>query len=150
MLICIAGTDLCIGAPACQALGQCYNVPDCFQGSCLVSTAKANGTSCDDGNAATDFDACQGGICIGNNRHVYLLAGCSSCWLSRCLLVFTGIDLCLTTSCQSAPVCYSSLPCSHGQCFYAPLADNTSCSASTLFGSFYSFIPTPFIFFLPH
>jgi cysteine-rich repeat protein len=68
-------TDTCQGGSCvggnpvvCTALDQCHD-----PGVCDVSTGQcsnpnsANGTGCDDSNACTQTDTCQGGVCTGGN-----------------------------------------------------------------------------------
>lgn len=45
--------DACDTCHVCDAAGECV--------------AEANGTSCDDGNACTQTDTCQGGVCVGGD-----------------------------------------------------------------------------------
>src|SRR5207248_2031768 len=65
---CQAGT--CTGANPvfCAALDQCHDAGVCDPASGFCSTpAKANGTPCNDGNACTQTDSCQAGVCTGTN-----------------------------------------------------------------------------------
>jgi len=58
---CTAGAPVvCGGADACHEAGTC----DPATGACSV-VAKPDGTRCEDGNACTQFDACQAGTCTG-------------------------------------------------------------------------------------
>jgi hypothetical protein len=51
----------------CTASDQCHVAGTCDSGSGLCSDPAApNGTTCDDGNAATDGDVCTGGTCAGS------------------------------------------------------------------------------------
>jgi hypothetical protein len=63
-------SGLCQGANpvVCSASDQCHNVGTCIPatGSCS-NPAKANGTACVDGNACTQSDTCQSGVCSGSN-----------------------------------------------------------------------------------
>ncbi|MBN2574431.1 MAG: hypothetical protein JXP73_07685 [Deltaproteobacteria bacterium] len=68
-------TDTCQGGActggnpvACVASDQCHDVGVCdpATGTCS-NPAKADGTVCDDGDACTQTDACQGGTCTGGN-----------------------------------------------------------------------------------
>lgn len=56
----------CIDAVDCASPNQCQNLPGtCNGGSCGYGN-KVAGTSCNDGNAGTDFDVCNGaGVCAG-------------------------------------------------------------------------------------
>ena len=63
---CQAGT--CTGASAivCSAQDQCHTAGTCNPANGVCGNpAKANGTSCSDGNACTSADTCQGGTCTG-------------------------------------------------------------------------------------
>ena len=56
---CVAGTPV-----VCHAQDQCHNVGTCDPASGTCSNpAKPNGTTCDDGNACTTADTCEGGVC---------------------------------------------------------------------------------------
>jgi subtilisin family serine protease len=65
---CQSGT--CTGASpvVCSALDQCHDVGTCnpSNGTCS-NPAKANGAACNDSNACTQSDTCQGGACAGSN-----------------------------------------------------------------------------------
>jgi hypothetical protein len=58
---------LCVGV-YCKPLDQCHVAGTCdpFNGLCS-NPEKPNDTACDDGNACTQTDACQGGACMGAN-----------------------------------------------------------------------------------
>jgi len=61
---CTSGSPL-----ACPPAGQCHNghgTCDPTTGGCIYAS-QPNGANCDDGNACTQTDICQGGICIGGN-----------------------------------------------------------------------------------
>ncbi len=63
---CQAGS--CVGSNpvACAALDQCHDAGTCDTGTGVCSNpAKANGSTCDDGNACTQSDSCQAGTCTG-------------------------------------------------------------------------------------
>jgi hypothetical protein len=55
-------------ATSCSASDQCHNAGTCdvTTGQCS-NPAKGDGTTCDDGNACTQTDACQNGTCTGTN-----------------------------------------------------------------------------------
>jgi hypothetical protein len=60
---CTGGTPVvCSAADQCHAAGVC----DPASGVCSRS-AKPDGTPCDDGNACTQTDACQAGVCMGGD-----------------------------------------------------------------------------------
>ena len=52
----------------CTAKDQCHSVGTCDPSAGLCSNPnKADGTACSDGNACTQTDICQGGVCTGGN-----------------------------------------------------------------------------------
>ncbi|EYF00107.1 Hypothetical protein CAP_1358 [Chondromyces apiculatus DSM 436] len=58
---CVGGTPkTCTAIDGCHAAGLC----DPTTGMCSTPTLP-NGTACDDGNACTQVDGCQGGSCVG-------------------------------------------------------------------------------------
>ncbi len=62
----------CVGANpvTCSASDQCHVAGICNPGTGACSNpAKPDGTTCNDGNAATFNDNCQSGICAGTNCH---------------------------------------------------------------------------------
>lgn len=63
--VCVRCTGECVDG-ACECASGC---PDCQ--SCNPATGRcvpiANGTACDDGDACTRTDTCQGGVCVGSN-----------------------------------------------------------------------------------
>ena len=63
--VCISGT--CSGTPiTCTPLDQCHNAGTADHSTGICSNpAKTNGTTCDDGDAATSGDACTNGVCSG-------------------------------------------------------------------------------------
>lgn len=60
---CVPGTPV-----VCTALDQCHDIGVCDPANGICSDpAKANGSTCNDGNACTQTDTCQEGVCTGNN-----------------------------------------------------------------------------------
>jgi uncharacterized repeat protein (TIGR01451 family) len=60
---------VCVGGQAvvCVASDQCHDAGTCDTASGFCSDpAKPDGTTCDDGNAGTSGDDCQGGVCAGD------------------------------------------------------------------------------------
>ena len=87
---CEACNDLCAGV-SCASAAECREVERCDRGECLFDPFAA-GTSCDDGNSASDADQCDGeGSCAGT-------------------------DYCDGIVCPAATQCQASITCSHGQC----------------------------------
>ena len=66
---CVQGDD--VVSPTCTASDQCHSVEMCDPGTGLCTNPdKANGATCDDGNACTGMDTCQGGVCTGGDAIV--------------------------------------------------------------------------------
>ena len=61
--VCVGGTPV-----TCAAVDQCHTAGTCdpATGQCS-NPAKPDGTTCDDGNACTQTDACQVGVCSGSH-----------------------------------------------------------------------------------
>lgn len=98
------GTGACIGTPKdCRGAGDQCNDGVCrpSDGVC-VKQPRANGTSCDDGDACTRTDTCQAGVCVGGNP-----------------VVCDPAD-----QCHQAGVCQAAT----GRCTYADQPDGTSCT----------------------
>ena len=63
-------TGVCTGSNpvVCTASDQCHVAGTCNTSTGLCSNPNAsNGTSCNDGNACTQTDTCQSGVCTGSN-----------------------------------------------------------------------------------
>src|SRR5439155_1483318 len=100
---CPAGT--CTGANpvVCTALGRCHVAGLCDPTSGICSTPpKVDGTTCNDGDACTQTDTCQAGICTGAN-----------------LVVCTALD-----QCHDAGTCDPA----SGTCSNPAKADGATCS----------------------
>src|SRR5437773_2203290 len=68
---CQSGTCTGANAVVCSASDQCHDAGTCnpATGACS-NPAKPNGTACNDADACTQTDACQGGVCTGTNAVV--------------------------------------------------------------------------------
>ena len=99
---CQSGT--CGGTPVtCSASDQCHVAGTCDPGTGQCSNpSAANGTGCNDGNACTQTDTCQNGMCSGGNPVVCSAGG----------------------QCESAGTCDPA----SGQCSQSPVQDGTACS----------------------
>lgn len=86
----------CIASDQCHAAGACNPAT----GACS-NPANANGTPCDDGNACTQTDTCQSGLCSGGNP-----------------VVCTAADQCHVGQCDRQT----------GHCASASKADGTECA----------------------
>ena len=95
-------TSWCINV-TCNASNACQYASECLSGVCLPQQPKT-GVACNDGNPNTDYDRCTSqGICV-------------------------GINLCAAVVCPAPPQCVAPGVCSHGNCSYANLPDNSSCT----------------------
>jgi RHS repeat-associated protein len=61
--VCNGGTAVTCTADQCHTAGTC--VPET---GCPAPAAKTDGTTCNDGNACTQTDSCQAGVCTGTNQ----------------------------------------------------------------------------------
>jgi hypothetical protein len=103
----------------CTALDQCHDAGTCNTATGMCSNpAKANGTTCNDGNACTQTDTCQAGACTGTNPVV-----CSP--LDQCHVAGTcnpSTGNCSNpnatdgTSCNDGNACTLSDTCLGGSC----------------------------------
>lgn len=65
---CQAGTCVGQNPVVCSASDQCHDAGVCNPATGVCSNpAKANGSTCNDGNACTQADTCQGGVCSGGS-----------------------------------------------------------------------------------
>jgi len=97
--------DLCAGV-SCPELACATQTCDATTGTC-VATPKANGTTCDDGNACTTGDTCQASVCQGGAA-----ANCDDA------------NACTADSCSAGP-----------GCAHANVADWTTCGAGLVCSS---------------
>src|SRR5207247_704628 len=86
---------------------QCHDVGTCNPSTGVCSNPqKADGASCNDGNACTQTDTCQSGTCTGSNPVV-----------------------CTAAQCYSVGTCHNSA----GVCSNPQKPDGTSCSDANAF-----------------
>ncbi len=111
----------CTGANpvVCTAADQCHNVGTCSSSTGVCSNpAKANGTSCNDGNACTRTDTCQAGVCAGANP--VICAASDQCHFAGTCSASTGV--CSNpakgngTSCNDGNACTRIDYCLNGTC----------------------------------
>jgi hypothetical protein len=101
--VCQAGVCTGTNPVACAASDQCHDAGVCDPASGTCSNpAKRRGTPCDDGDACTQIDTCQAGVCTGKNP-----------------VVCTASD-----QCHDAGVCDSAT----GTCSNPAKANGTACS----------------------
>jgi hypothetical protein len=121
---CVAGT--CTPGPAtrCAASDQCHNVGTCNPATGVCSNpAKPDGTACNDGNACTQTDTCQGGVCVGRNPVV--CAASDQCHVAGACDPATGMcsnpEATDGTACNDGNLCTSGDHCVHGACTGTPV-----------------------------
>ena len=103
---CQAGVCTGSNPVTCSALDQCHDAGTCDTGTGVCSNPpEPDSTSCNDGNACTQSDTCQAGVCTGSNP-----VTCSA--LDQCHVAGT----CDTTT---------------GVCSNPAKADGTTCDAET-------------------
>jgi hypothetical protein len=79
-----AAADLCARV-TCVALDACHAAGVCDPKSGVCSNPQQpDGTACDDGNACTQTDTCQGGVCTGANPAADGTACCNGTLPSTC------------------------------------------------------------------
>jgi hypothetical protein len=103
----------------CTAWDPCHDVGTCDAATGLCSNpSKANGTACNDGNACTQTDTCQSGVCTGSNPIVCTAS--DPCHDAGACNSATGI--CSTPSkpdgtvCDDGDACTQSDTCRSGAC----------------------------------
>jgi hypothetical protein len=115
---CQSGT--CVGANpvTCSASDQCHLVGVCDTGTGICSNPnKPNGTACVDGNACTQIDSCQSGVCFGSNP-----VNCSDGNTCTSDVCNTGTGACTNpnvtdgTPCSDGNACTQTDTCQTGVC----------------------------------
>lgn len=116
---CQAGS--CVGANpvVCTALDQCHVAGVCAPATGICSNpAKADGSTCSDGNACTRTDGCQAGTCVGGNPVV--CTALDQCHISGVCNTVTGVcsnpNAPNGTGCDDTNVCTIRDACSVGSC----------------------------------
>jgi hypothetical protein len=108
------------GSPViCTALDQCHDAGTCDTSTGACSNPnKGDGTSCSDGNACTQTDTCEAGVCAGVNPVVCTAA-------DQCHQIGVcdpGSGVCSSpiapdgTTCDDANACTAGETCSGGLC----------------------------------
>ncbi len=106
----------CAASDSCHVAGTCNPTT----GTCSTPIA-ANGTSCSDGNACTQSDSCQAGVCTGTNP--VTCSASDSCHVAGTCNPTTG-------TC-SAPIAANGTSCSDGNA----CTQSDSCQAGVCTGS---------------
>lgn len=118
---CTAGictADLCSGV-TCTPLDQCHTAGTCNPATGVCSNpAKADSTACDDGNACTQTDVCQAGVCSGLNP--VLCAPQDQCHAAGTCNPVTGVcsspNKANGTACNDGNACTQTDICQTGIC----------------------------------
>jgi RHS repeat-associated protein len=106
----------CVASGACHAAGTC----DLASGTCSNPTL-ANGTNCNDGNACTQNDSCESGVCTGSN--LVVCAASDSCHTAGTCNPSTG-------ACSN-PAAANGTPCSDGNaCTQTDSCQNGTCTGT--------------------
>jgi hypothetical protein len=111
----------CIGADpvTCTASNQCHNAGNCIPATGLCTDPpKADDTPCDDGNACTQTDLCQVGVCTGADPVV--CTALDQCHDVGVCNTFTGVCSNPTkpddTPCDDGNACTQTDTCQGGSC----------------------------------
>jgi hypothetical protein len=130
---CNGQVDDGLGSTTCGSAGCTVTVQNCVAGvaqACQVS--QVNGQTCSDGNACTQTDTCQAGVCTGGNAVV--CAASDQCHSVGTCNPSTGACTNPTktngTSCSDGNACTSGDVCTSGTCGGATVAAGTSCGAA--------------------
>src|SRR6185503_20112978 len=117
---CVAGAcQVTTPAPDCSNLDDQCNTGICQSpsGSC-VAQPKSNGTGCDDGNACTQTDTCQGGACQGANP--VTCSPLDQCHVAGTCDPATGVcsdpNKSNGSSCNDGDACTQTDTCQSGSC----------------------------------
>jgi hypothetical protein len=123
-----AEANLCAGV-VCQAQDACHVAGTCDPNTGQCSNpAASDGTSCDDGNACTQVDRCQSGVCVGT--HAVVCGASDQCHIAGSCDPSTGA--CTNpaapngTACNDGNACTPSDTCQNGACVGA---DPVVCTA---------------------
>jgi RHS repeat-associated protein len=111
-------SNLCAGV-TCTASDQCHVAGSCNPSTGVCSNpAATNGASCDDGNACTQTDTCQSGVCTGSNP--VTCTASDQCHAAGTCAPSTGVcsNPAATngTSCNDGNACTQTDTCLSGVC----------------------------------
>jgi Concanavalin A-like lectin/glucanases superfamily/Beta-propeller repeat len=132
---CQSGT--CVGSNpvTCTASDQCHDVGTCNTATGVCSNPpKANGTSCNDGNACTTNDVCTGGVCSGTPK---TCTASDQCHNAGTCDPSTGVcsnpPKANGTACNDGNACTTNDTCQSGTCTGTPVNvnDNNPCTTDT-------------------
>ncbi|MFT3769275.1 MAG: CCXG family PEP-CTERM protein [Minicystis sp.] len=107
-------SGVCVGANpvTCTAPDACHNAGTCnpTTGACTNAPAKPNGSACNDGNACTQSDTCQNGLCVGASPKT--CAASDTCHSAGACDPATG--WCTNPAKPNGSACISGNACSSG------------------------------------
>jgi hypothetical protein len=117
--VCVIGACLATNPVICAGSDGCHIAGTCDSASGLCSNpSKPDGTTCNDNNACTQSDTCQGGSCAGSNP--VICASSDQCHIAGSCDVTTGT--CSNPSksdgsaCTDGNACTQSDTCQNGAC----------------------------------
>ena len=117
--VCASGSCASGSPVVCTAIDACHDVGTCAPATGVCSNpAKPNGTACNDANACTTTDSCQGGACTGSNP--VICTASDSCHLTGTCAPATGF--CSNpvaangTVCSDGDACTQTDACASGVC----------------------------------
>ncbi len=114
----VCSSGFCVGDPnPCLAPDDCHGDGSCTEGVGCGFPTLANGTPCDDGNACTLDDECNGGLC-GSSSTVTCLA-LDQCHLAGTCNPLTGCTNPAVedgTPCDDSDICSVTEACLSGDC----------------------------------
>jgi hypothetical protein len=116
-------SGICVGrnAVVCPTPDQCHDPGTCDPATGVCSNpAKANGTSCDDGNGCTTGDTCHAGLCTGN---AIVCAPTDGCHVAGTCDPATGT--CSTPAKPDGTPCDDANACTHGDTCQAGVCTGT-------------------------
>ena len=127
---CQAGACTGAGPVVCMAMDQCHDAGTCDTATGLCSNPnKTDGTTCNDGDACTQTDTCQAGMCSGGNPVVCVAL--DQCHLAGTCDTVTG--LCSNqskvdgTACDDGNPCTQQDACQSGICVASNAPANAPC-----------------------
>lgn len=119
------------GTPVvCTASDQCHDAGVCNPGTGVCTDPpKANGTSCDDGNACTTGDTCAAGACVPGTTPLSCNDG-NGCTDDSCNAATGCVYTDNTSACDDGISCTQTDTCSGGACSGSPYScdDGNPCT----------------------
>jgi hypothetical protein len=130
---CVSGTCTGSNPVLCAPSDQCHAVGICDPSSGACSNPSApNGAACNDGNACTQTDSCQGGTCTGANP--VTCTASDACHLAGTCAPTSGACSNPPVACSQPDVCLAGActeGCNIDGAFYAPGTANPNNACQT-------------------